>query len=505
MVFLDGTVVNVALPAIRHDLGGGLAAQEWVVEGYLLSLSALLLIGGSLGDLLGRRRVFTAGVIGFGAMSLVCAVAPSTDTLIAARVLQGVAGALLVPSTLALLMDTFPESERGAAIGSWTAWGGVATVIGPLGGGALIEAASWRWVFAINVVPALVTLALLRRAPAGHREAAPIDVVGALLAAFGLAGPIFALIEQPSHGWGAPLILIPLVAGLALLAVFIAWERRTPSPMLPLAVFRSRNFAVGNASTLAIYGGLSAFTFTLPVFLQQVAGYQPLQAGLALLPITIVMFALSRRFGGLADRYGPRLFMGVGPLIAAVGLLLFVRTSASAAYWSEVLPAVAVFSVGLAMTVAPLTATVLAAADERHAGVASGINNAVARVAGLIAIAVVGAVISGFFASRVDAAVARRGAFTPAERSALVAARKRTLSDSGPTLAVRAVLRSASLDAFHLAADVGAALTAAGGLLSLAGIRNPRRTVRAGDCPGGALVGADREHREPVGAAAARV
>ncbi|MGI8922196.1 MAG: MFS transporter [Solirubrobacteraceae bacterium] len=512
MVFLDGTVVNVALPAIRHELGGGLAAQEWVVEGYLLSLSALLLIGGSLGDLLGRRRIFAAGIVSFGALSLVCAIAPTIDTLIAARVLQGVAGALLVPSTLALLMDTFPESERGAAIGTWTAFGGVATVIGPLGGGALVDAASWRWVFAINLAPAVITLLLLRFAPPGHRESARIDFTGALLAALGLAGPVFALIEQPREGWSSPLVLVALIAGLALLAAFLVWERRAHSPMLPLDVFRSRNFSVGNGATLAIYGGLGAFTFTLPVYLQQVAGYRALQAGLSMLPITVVMFALSRRFGALADRAGPRLFMGLGPIAAGAGLLLFVRVNAHPSYVADILPAVLVFALGLAMTVAPLTATVLGAADDRHAGVASGINNAIARVAGLLAIAVVGAVISGYFASRVDGGV-RHAALTPLEQRSIADGRRRPLTVSGSTPRVQATLRSASVDAFHLAAILGAALTAAGGLLSLAGIRNPRREVRAGDCPGGALVGANREQRpespragereaEPVGAGA---
>jgi MFS family permease len=261
-VFLDGTLVNVALPAIRADLHGGLATQEWVVDAYLLTLGSLLLVGGSLGDLFGRRKVFAIGVAGFGAASLLCAVAPTAATLIAARAIQGVAGALLTPSTLALIMDTFHEHERAAAIGTWTAWSGIATVLGPLVGGVLVQAASWRWIFVVNVPFVLATLWLLRFVP----RSAPIrdthvDWVGGALCALGLAGPIFALIEQPSYGWSAPQVWIPLVAGVALLAAFIAWERRCSAPMLPLSLFRARNFAVGNLATLVFYGALGASTF----------------------------------------------------------------------------------------------------------------------------------------------------------------------------------------------------------------------------------------------------
>ncbi len=402
IVLLDGTIVNVALPAIRSSLNGSLADQQWVVEAYLLTLSSLLLLGGSLGDVLGRRRVFQAGLIGFGACSLVCAAAPTSGVLIAARGVQGIAGALLVPSSLALIIDTFGEGERAAAIGSWTAWTGVATVIGPLGGGLLVQLASWRWIFLINPIPVAVTVMLLRRLPADRRAPGRVDWLGGLLCVLGLGGTVFGLIEHSVYGWGDPRVFVPLIAGLVLLAAFLAWEQRAPAPMMPLELFAVRNFAVGNLTTLSTYGGLGVATFFLVVFLQQVAGYTPLEAGLALLPITIVMFALSRRSGALADRLGPRLFMAGGPVLAGIGLLLLTRVTAHPDYVTTILPAVLVFALGLAATVAPLTATVLGSVDPSHAGLASGANNAVARVAGLLAIAGVGAVVSTSFAARLE-------------------------------------------------------------------------------------------------------
>jgi EmrB/QacA subfamily drug resistance transporter len=377
IVFIDSTVVNVALPAIREDLDVGLAAQQWVVEAYLLTLASLLLIGGSLSDLFGRRRIFALGTILFGVTSAMCAVAPSAETLIGARALQGAAGALLVPSTLATIMAVFPEAERGRAIGSWTAWSGVSTVVGPLAGGALIDAASWRWIFAINLIPVALTLYLvLRELPAQadvRLDHEHVDWPGALLAGLGLAGPVFALIEQPSRGWSDPLVIVPLVGGVLLFGLFLLQERRSPEPMMPLELFRRRNFAVGNASTLAIYGGLGAALFFLVLFLQETAGYDALEAGLALMPITVIMFFLSSRFGALADRLGPRLFMGAGPIVGGAGLLMLLGIDADPHYTTDVLPAMALFGLGLAITVAPLTATVLSDADQNHSGVASGV------------------------------------------------------------------------------------------------------------------------------------
>lgn len=323
VVFLDGTVVNVALPAIRDDLDTGLAAQQWIVEAYLLTLGSLLLVGGSLGDRLGRRRVFMWGLTAFGALSAVCAVAPTPELLIVARGLQGAAGSLLVPSSLALITAIFPADERGGAIGSWTAYTGIAFVLGPLGGGALIEFASWRWIFAINVPLVLATLWTARELPESRDEEMEgrIDYLGAVLVSLGLAGPVFALIEQPNYGWGDPLVFVPMVAGVVLLGAFVWHEKRIAHPMLPLGLFRSRNFTVGNLATLLIYGGLGAATFFVTIFLQQVAGYSPVAAGLSLVPITACMWLLSRRFGALSDRIGPRLLMGCGPLAAGAGLM----------------------------------------------------------------------------------------------------------------------------------------------------------------------------------------
>src|SRR5919201_931629 len=502
IVFLDGTVVNVALPAIRQGLHAGLAEQQWVVEAYLLTLSGLILVGGSFGDLFGRRRVFASGVAAFGACSVLCAVAPSGTFLVGARALQGIAGAMLVPSTLALIMDTFDEDERGAAIGSWTAWTAIATVIGPLGGGLLIGIASWRWVFAINVVPVLLTLWLLRYAPPGDpMKDVRVDWLGALLAALGLAGPVFALIEQPQNGGSSPLVFIPLIAGLGMLAAFVWWEGHTREPMLPLALFKSRNFPVGNGTTLAMYAGLGAATFLLALFLQETAGYSALEAGLSLLPLTVLTFTLSRRFGSLADRIGPRPFMGFGPIVAGAGLLLMIRINANADYVTQVLPGVIVFGIGLSLTVAPLTATVLAGAPPHHSGIASGVNNAVARVAGLLAVAVVGAVCAAQFSSTIDSklVVSR---LTPQAQHAVAKAKQRTLvsdASAAPRAErpkVHAALQSASVKAFHIGIGIGGLLCVVGGLVSLVGLEPLRRPgVKAKSCPGGAICGAGEDVR----------
>jgi EmrB/QacA subfamily drug resistance transporter len=498
IVFLDGTIVNVALPSIRASLHGGLAEQQWIVEAYALTLSSLILIGGSLGDLFGRQRVFTIGLVWFGACSLACALAPTSAVLIGARAAQGIGGAMLVPSTLALIMDSFEEDERAAAIGSWTAWTGIATVIGPLGGGALVQLASWRWIFAINLVPVVITVLLLRRLPSDTRSPGHVDVLGALLCSIGLAGPVFALIEQPQYGWGNPRVAVPLVVGLVMLIAFLVWERRDPEPMLPLALFRSRNFSVGNLTTFAVYAGLSIATFFLVVYIQQVGGYTPLQAGLALLPITVIMFILAPRFGRLADRYGPHAFMSGGPLLAGAGLLLLIRTGASAGYLTEVLPGVLVFALGLAATVAPLTATVLGSVQAGHSGLASGVNNAVARVAGLIAIAAIGAVVASSFQSRLDSQLSGRRLSSQAQHAVDVA-RQRPLVTSVLGVAapehavVHAALVDASVYAFRIGMIIGGALVIIGGLTSLVGIENPHRRVRSADCAGGALVGASKD------------
>jgi EmrB/QacA subfamily drug resistance transporter len=513
-VFLDSTIVNVALPAIRSDLHGGLAQQQWIVEAYLLTLSSLLLIGGSLGDLLGRRRVFAVGVAGFGVSSILCAAAPTSNFLIGARSIQGIFGALLVPSTLALIMDSFPDDERPAAIGSWTAWTAIATVIGPLGGGALVQLASWRWIFVINVIPVAITLWLLSRLDGDHREAGHVDVVGAVLCALGLGGPVFALIEQPTYGWSDARVAVPLIAGVVLFVAFLAWERRSTHPMMPLELFKSRNFAVGNLTTFTLYAGLSVATFFLVLFLQQVGGYKPVAAGLSLLPLTVVTFLLSRRFAALADRVGPHYFMGIGPIVAGVGLLLLIRANASADYVPQILPGVLVFAFGLAATVAPLTATVLGAVDPGHSGVASGVNNAVSRVAGLLAIAALGAVISSSFAHRLDHDVGGKH-LSPQAARVVAADRTRALVINvngvppGERVEVRHALVDASVHAFRLGMGISAALAVLGGVVALIGIENPRRKVPCVDCPGGALtvinadVARQAPAREPAPATAA--
>jgi EmrB/QacA subfamily drug resistance transporter len=512
MVFLDGTVVNVALPALQDDLGASLAAQQWVVEAYMLTLSSFLLVGGSLDDLFDRRTIFAAGVAAFGVTSLLCAAAPTVEVLIAARALQGVAGALLVPSTLALIVATFAADERGAAIGSWTAWTGIATVVGPLAGGLLIDNFSWRWIFAINAVPAVATLWLIARAvpkPAEPPRGGRVDVRGALLCAAGLGGTIFALIEQPRLGWDDPRVVVMGIGGVVACVLFVLHERRTPEPMLPLSLFRERNFTIGNVTTLAMYAGLAGMMFLLGIYVQQVAGYSATAAGASFLPVTALMFALSRRFGALADRYGPRAFMCAGPVVAGAGMLLMMRVDARADYLTQLLPALVVFGLGLALTVAPLTAAVLSAVDDGRSGVASGVNNAVSRVAGLLAIAVLGTFVAGQFGKGLDDKLAGR-ALSPAGQAAIASAKDRPLAVARPAgapaperRAIAAATRDASVDGFRLGMGVAALVTMAGGVAAGIGIRNPRRALDAEHCPGGAVYGApERAGELPVAGAA---
>jgi EmrB/QacA subfamily drug resistance transporter len=503
VVFLDTTVVNVALPAIAEGLDAGLAGQQWVVEAYLVALVSLLLVGGSLGDQFGRRRMFVAGLIGFGVMSALCAIAPSAEFLIGARALQGVAGALLVPGSLAIVAATFEGAARGRAVGTWTAWTGIATVLGPAGGGALIGALSWRAIFWVNLPLIAVTVALTVRSVDESRDPEAfhgIDWGGILLSAAGLGGPVFALIEQPSHGWGDPLVLIPLILGVACFVAFLVHEARARHPMLELALFRIRNFWVANLTTLAAYAGLIAGFFFIGLFLQQVGGYSPLEAGLATTPISLLLFALSPRFGRLASSTGPRLPMSVGPVTAGIGLFLLTRVDSGAAYAADVLPGVLVFGLGLAATVAPLTATVLDSVDERHVGVASGANNGIARVAGLLAIAVLGAVISARFGSVIDEQLGPIQ--PPAVAAAASQAKEKPLSVPSTKLLspaqaerVHTAADDASVSAFHLGLGIAGALMIAGGLVSAFGIVNPRQrfaavpaggAVAAGECGHGA-------------------
>ncbi|PPI37804.1 MULTISPECIES: DHA2 family efflux MFS transporter permease subunit [unclassified Rathayibacter] len=428
VAFLDGTVVNVALPAITRELGGGLAVQQWVVDGYLITLGALILVAGSLADRIGRARSMTIGLIGFGVTSLLCALAPTAEVLIVARMLQGAAGAILVPSSLALIIATVHGAAQARTIGAWTAWTGTATIAGPVLGGLLVDAGSWRYVFALNLLPIAVTLVLLRRLGAvdsGTRV--PIDGVGAVLGVIGLGGPVFALIEQERLGIQHPLVLTALIGGVAALVAFVVWERRAAHPMLPLSLFASRNFTVGNVSTAFVYGALSFGFFALGLFLQQTLGFSATLAGLATLPPTILLLLLSQVSGSLSARFGPRLFMGVGPLIAAAGFLLLSFVDEGADYATQLLPGILLFGFGLAVTVAPLTSTILGAVEDGHSGVGSAVNNAVSRIAGLVAIAATSLVVGD----------------------------------------------SLDVEGFSRAAVATSALLVAGGVVSLLGIRNP--------------------------------
>jgi EmrB/QacA subfamily drug resistance transporter len=396
-VFVESTVVTVALPSVGRDLGLGLEGLQWVMNSYLLTLSALMLLGGSLGDLFGHRRVLMAGLTGFTAASIGAALAPSAAILLVVRLLQGAAGAVLVPNTLALINATIDENDRGPAIGRWSAWSAVSTALGPLVGGWLVDAFSWRWVFAVPVPFGLLALWIAARrvptAPASAQAAAVrgaprhVDLAGATLVTLGLAALTWALITEPQRGWGDSLILAASLGGLALLGGFVLQERRSPDPMLPLALFRSRQFTGANLVTLLVYAALGGLFFLLMLQLQNVLGYRALRAGASLLPVNALMLAISPTAGRLGQRLGPRGPIGVGALVAGLGMLLLSRVQTGASYVGTVLPALIVFGLGLSVLVAPLTAAVLGAAEEGKGGIASGVNNAAARLAGLLATA----------------------------------------------------------------------------------------------------------------------
>ncbi|RKR74563.1 MFS transporter [Frondihabitans australicus] len=398
VAFLDGSIVTVALPAITRELGGGVTLQQWVVDGYLLTLGALMLVAGSLSDTFGRVLILRVGLIGFAATSLICAVAPSAGILIAGRALQGVAGALLVPSSLAIITATFTGAAMSKAIGTWTAWTGVAFLIGPLAGGGLVDTIGWRWVFGIVVVPVVVTILLMTRLPRSEARAAGdahVDVVGAVLAALGLAGPVFGLIEGQRIGFGDPFIVASIALGVACLVGFVLWERRAAHPMMPLRLFSVRAFAVGNLATVGIYATVSLGSLLLPLVVQEIAHLPATVSALVTLPTTIISLLLSRTVGGLAGRFGPRPFMTIGPLVTASGFLWMLTTRDPLDIWWQILPGVVLFGLGMTITVTPLTSTVLAEIAPSEAGIASAVNNAVSRVAGLVAVAFVGVITGG--------------------------------------------------------------------------------------------------------------
>jgi len=406
MAFLDGTVVNVALPALQSELDATASQAQWVIESYALFLAALLLVGGALGDRFGRRRMFMAGVALFTLAAGACALSRSADQLIVARAVQGIGAALLVPGSLALISATFPESQRGQAIGTWSAFSGIAAAIGPVVGGFLVDHYSWTWAFLINLPLGAALLALCaakvpesRAEPAQH---AALDIVGAVLATLGLAGVVFACIEAPGRGWTSPLVLGAGIAGIAALALFVLVESRSRAPMLPLALLRIRNFAGANLLTLLLYAALGGGLYFFPLNLIQVQGYSAAAAGAALLPFIAIMFLLSRWAGKLVDRFGPRRPLVIGPLVAAAGFALFALPSVGSSYWVAFLPAVSVLGLGMAVTVAPLTTTVMNSVGAEQAGLASGVNNAVSRAGALLAIAVFGLVMSAAFDASLD-------------------------------------------------------------------------------------------------------
>jgi len=431
--FLDGTLVNVALPAIRRELGGGIATQQWVVDAYLVTLGALILVAGSISDVVGRILVVRIGLVGFGIASVAIAAAPNPELLIAARAVQGIAGALLVPSSLALISANFESAPRGRAIGIWTGMTSVAMLIGPFVGGLFVDLVSWRLAFLVNVVPIGVTLALLHALGQRDRRTpgARIDVLGAVLCTVGLGGVVVALIEQPALGWSHPVIWGSLTAGVLALAGFLVRERLAAQPMMPLGLFRVRNFWAGNLATAFIYGALGLNSFALGVYLQQGAGLGATLAGIASLPSTVIMILLSSRVGALAGRFGPRRFMTAGPVLGGVGMLLLLTVRDDFDYWTQVLPSVLVFGLGLTLTVSPLTSAVLGAIEPARSGIASAVNNAVARVAGLVLTAMIGLIVGG----RLD------------------------------------------LDGFHRTAIVAGVLMIVGGVVSWFGIRDPGRAV----------------------------
>jgi len=396
VAFLDSSVINVALPAIERELGGGLVLQEWVVDAYLITLGSLILVAGSLSDVHGRRRILKLGLIGFGLFSVACALAPSGPLLVAARAAQGVAGALLVPSSLALIISEFSGAAQAKAIGRWTAWTGIAFILGPTLGGAFVDVLSWRWVFAINVLPIAVTLLMLSRIGGGDdRSSRRIDYPGAVLGAVGLGAIVFALIQQGALGWADPFVWGAASIGVGALVAFGVVEARSSDPMLPTGIFRAHNFWVGNVATAAVYAALSFGPFIVALYLQQVAGYSATLAGLAMTPSTLVMLALSGTFGSLAGRFGPRLFMTVGPLVAAAGFVTMFAMAQSVVYWTQLLPGILLLGLGLSITVAPLTSAILSSIEPTQAGIGSAVNNAISRIAGLVAVACTGAIIGG--------------------------------------------------------------------------------------------------------------
>ncbi len=435
VAFLDGSVVNLALPAIGRDLGGDLGLQQWIVDSYLLTLGALILVAGSISDVFGRRPVLRFGLITFGVGSVLAAIAPSGAGLVVARLVQGVGAAFLVPSSLALINSSFDSAEQPKAIGTWTAWTGSAFLLGPLLGGLAVDLLNWRWIFVLSVVPVVVTFAMSLGLPGVDERGAQrvrVDIAGAVLAAIGLAATVYALIEWQRLGPSHPAVAVSLGVGSAGLVAFVGWEFRAPHPMLPMQLFAIRNFGVGNLATASIYAGVSMGMMIVALFTQEILGFSATEAGLSTMPVPVLSFLLARRVGTLSARLGPHAFMAAGPLLAGVGFLLIRPLSGNFNFWLQLLPGLVIFGLGLALTVTPLTSAILAAVDVAHSGIGSAINNAVSRIAGLLAVAFTGVIASG----------------------------------------------ALDYDSFRRLAFVTAALLVAGGLVSGIGIRNPERPTK---------------------------
>lgn len=471
-VFLNGSVVNVALPVIDRQLQAGFSGLQWVVDGYLLTLSALLILGGALGDRFGRRRVMLIGLSGFGVTLLWCGLATNTTWLIAGRLLQGAAGALLVPGALAVLRSAYTDpTARGGAIGSWSGWSGISTVIGPLLGGWLIEVLSWRWVFFINIPVVLITgWLMLKYVPESRSQElrGPIDLTGALLVTIALAGLAYGLIEAPALGWADPQIITSFGGALSALLLLLWVESRAANPLLPFDLFRNQNFSAANLTTLGLYAALQGTTFLLVIYLQNIMGFSPLASGLILTPISLLLLVLSPWIGRLAGKHGARLFLTTGPLICALGLGLMTLIQPNTSLWTALIPIVAIFGIGMGLTVAPLTNTVISAVSEQRTGLASAFNNMVSRVGGLLAIAILGVIVSASFSSAIQSQIQAtqlqpnmRQLLTEIAGNPTASGQVEQLSEPAQQAYQEAFTRS-----FHMSMAFTAGMAASGGVLA---------------------------------------